>query len=163
VLSDGTRLEVPEGDPAVLRMVVETVLRQAATSILKGKRYRLRGPQRSDRELESDDKKAQVDAPGGTNCNPARGAARGRWCLNQRRPIHHNLFFTAIDCWFWGAHERPVEVPADKKLLYLTLQSPLQRLPHTTPGNGVQRTGCGGRRIPADALETPGPDPSFPP
>ena len=32
VLSDGTRLEVPEGDPAVLRMVVETVLRQAATS-----------------------------------------------------------------------------------------------------------------------------------
>ena len=32
VLPNGTRLEVPERDPAVLRMVVETVLRQAATS-----------------------------------------------------------------------------------------------------------------------------------
>jgi hypothetical protein len=32
VLPNGTRLEVPERDPAVLRLVVETVLRQAATS-----------------------------------------------------------------------------------------------------------------------------------
>ena len=32
VQPDGTRLEVSERDPAVLRLVVETVLRQAATS-----------------------------------------------------------------------------------------------------------------------------------
>jgi hypothetical protein len=32
VLPNGTRLEVPERDPEVLRMVVVTVLRQAATS-----------------------------------------------------------------------------------------------------------------------------------
>jgi hypothetical protein len=32
MLPNGTRLEVPERDPAVLRLVVETVLRQAATS-----------------------------------------------------------------------------------------------------------------------------------
>jgi hypothetical protein len=32
VLPNGTRLEVPARDPAVLRLVVETVLRQAATS-----------------------------------------------------------------------------------------------------------------------------------
>ena len=32
VLPNGTRLEVPKRDPAVLRLVVETVLRQAATS-----------------------------------------------------------------------------------------------------------------------------------
>jgi hypothetical protein len=32
VLPNGTRLEVPARDPEVLRLVVETVLRQAATS-----------------------------------------------------------------------------------------------------------------------------------
>jgi hypothetical protein len=92
VLPNGTRLEVPERDPAVLRLIVQTVLRQAATSILKRKRYRLRDPQRRDRKLESEERKAQADAPDGTNSKPARGARRDRRCLNQPRPIHHELF-----------------------------------------------------------------------
>jgi DNA replication protein DnaC len=55
------------GDVPSATAILDRLLQNSEVIQMTGKSYRLRGPQRRDRELESEDRKAQADTPGGTN------------------------------------------------------------------------------------------------
>jgi DNA replication protein DnaC len=55
------------GDVPSATAILDRLLQNSEVIQMTGKSYRLRGPQRRDQELESEDRKTQADAPGGTN------------------------------------------------------------------------------------------------
>jgi hypothetical protein len=58
--------------------------------------HRLRGLQRRGRDLDSEDRATQADAPRRDELKTTQRLPRKRWCLNQPNPTQSPAIFTAI-------------------------------------------------------------------